>query len=192
VAEFNETALRDVVAEYEAGRHAALEKRDAQLRAFHAEGWRPVDLQRVTGYSRETIRQALHPEVRRAANTTRRRRRGAGSEPQSGDYATYGSRKPYVVPASLRELRGPTEGTVTLPPHLDWSGNATYDLSKPARLASMYRTVLNEAASAEDLSAWLDRRVLVRLWPTLWLPPQLRRLWETRFAQLAAPSPAAS
>ncbi|MEV6927217.1 hypothetical protein AB0M46_22325 [Dactylosporangium sp. NPDC051485] len=46
--------MRAVVAEYEATKKAALAKRDAALRAFHAAGWRAVDLQRVTGYSRET------------------------------------------------------------------------------------------------------------------------------------------
>jgi hypothetical protein len=186
MAQFTEHALRDVVAEYEAGRNAALEKRDARLRAFHAKGWRPVDLQRVTGYSRETIRYALNPEVRRAANENRRTSPAATSVRPPADYSTYGNRKPYMVAESLSELRGPTEDTVTLPQHLDWSGNSTYDLSKPARLASMYRTVLNEATSAEDLSAWIDGQVLIQLWPTLWLPAQLRRLWENRFPELAA------
>jgi hypothetical protein len=192
VAQLTEDALRDVVAEYEAGRTAVLEKRDAQLRAFHAQGWRPVDLQRVTGYSRETIRYALHPEVRRAANKNRRKRPIAASVRPPAGYATYSNRKPYKVAESLGELHGPTQGTVTLPQHLDWSGSSTYDLSKPVRLASMYRTVLNEAASREDLSAWIDGQVLIQLWPTLWLPPRLRRLWESRFPELAALSPAAA
>ena len=52
---FTEDALRDVIAEYETRKTAALDDRDAALRAFHADGWRPVDLQRVTGYSRETV-----------------------------------------------------------------------------------------------------------------------------------------
>src|SRR5262245_39028461 len=128
-------------------------RRDAQLREFHARGWRPVDLQRVTGYSRETIRQALRPEVRTLANTNRRKVAAvavAAEKPATG-HASYGDRKPYVVAESLDELRGPTAGTVRLPQHLDWSGNASYDLDKPSRLASMYRTVLNEASSVDDL-----------------------------------------
>jgi len=56
----------------------------------------------------------------------------------------------------------------------------------------MYRTVLNEAGSADDLHTWIDGRVLVELWPTLWLPPQVRRLWEGRFPQLAATRTAAA
>ncbi len=182
MAQFTEETLRDVVSGYEASKDAALMRRDAQLREFHARGWRPVDIQRVTGYSRETIRQALHPEVRRATNTSRRK---APSRPPAG-YASYSARKPYVVAERLDDLRGPTAGTVTLPAHLDWSGRASYDLDKPARLASMYRTVLNEANSADDLRTWIDGRLLVQLWPTLWLPAPVRRLWEGRFPELAA------
>ena len=180
MVQFTEDALREVVHGYEASKNAALTSRDAQLREFHARGWRPVDLQRVTGYSRETIRQALHPEVREAANTSRRK----AGEPTTNE--SYSARKPYVVADRLDDLHGPTAGTVELPAHLDWSGNARYDLDKPARLASMYRTVLNEAGSVEDLRQWLDARVLARLWSSLWLPAPLRRLWESRFPELSA------
>jgi hypothetical protein len=220
VGQFTVEALHDVVSGYEASKDAALVRRDALLREFHARGWRPVDLQRVTGYSRETIRQALHPDVRQAANTSRRKVAsvpsasvpsasvpsasvpapslpatslpatslpGAARSSRPADrYAGYGDRKPYVVAEDLDDLRGPTAGTVTLPAHLDWSGNASYDLDKPARFASMYRTVLNEAGSTEDLRAWLDGRRLRQLWSTLWLPPQLRRQWESRFPALTS------
>lgn len=109
-----------------------------------------------------------------------------GARTTTDGYVSYGDRKPYVVAERLEELSGPTDGTVTLPAHLDWSGNATYDLGKPARLASMYRSVLNEAGCAEDLGAWLNGRLLAELWPTLWLPSALRRLWEDAFPQLSA------
>jgi hypothetical protein len=188
VVQFTEDALREVVHGYAASKHAALISRDAQLREFHARGWRPVDLQRVTGYSRETIRQALHPEVREAANTSRRKAGEAAPTTNESHRAneSYSARKPYVVADRLDDLHGPTAGTVELPAHLDWSGNARYDLDKPGRLASMYRTVLNEAGSAEDLRQWLDARVLARLWSSLWLPAPLRRLWESRFPELSA------
>lgn len=174
--------MHAVVSRYEATRADALTERDEQLRAFHAAGWRPVDLQRVTGYSRETIRQALRPEVRRAININRRR---TSPEPPA-DYQPYGDRKPYVVAETLAALRGPTNGTVTLPRHLDWSGHAEYDLNRAARVASMYKVVLTEASTVEDLHAWLDAELLRRLWPTLWLPPQLRQRWEEAFPELAA------
>lgn len=183
--------MRATIAEYEATKKAALAKRDAMLRAFHAAGWRAVDLQRVTGYSRETIRQALHPEVRLAANTSRRKSAGTAARPPA-DYVPYGDRKQYLIADSLDALHGPTTGTVTLPHHLDWSGNADYILDRPARLASMYKTVLTEATTVDDLRDWLDGASLVQLWPQLWLPPQLRRLWEHRFPELAAARAAAA
>lgn len=182
MGQHTEDELRAIVAEYEATKTAALAKRDAQLRAFRAAGWRPVDLQRVTGYSRETIRQALRPEVRRAANTSRRK---SVTRPPA-DYISYADRKPYVIADTLTALHGPKEGPVTLPHHLDWSGDAEYDLDRPARLASMYKAVLSEASTVEDLRTWLDRELLLQLWPTLWLPVRLRQLWEDRFPELAA------
>src|SRR5262245_49406736 len=140
----SEDGLRSVMAEYDEGKRKLLESRDAQLRAYHASGWRPVDLQRVTGYSRETIRQALHPQIRAVANASRRKPKAPVAPPPA-----YGDRKPYVVADDLAQLRGPTSGTVTLPHHLDWSGRGTYELDKPARLASMYKTVLNEASTVD-------------------------------------------
>jgi hypothetical protein len=180
---YTEEALRAAVAKYEATKKAALDERDQRLREFRAAGWRPSDLQRVTGYSRETIRQALRPEVRAAANSTRRK---VSADPRPpADYVPYADRKPYVVADHLDELRGPTTGTISLPHHLDWSGSPHYDLDRPAQLASMYETVLNEAATVDDLRAWINGRELLTLWPTLWLPGPLRRAWEQKFSQLA-------
>jgi hypothetical protein len=125
---------------------------------------------------------ALRPILRRLTGT-----RAVAAPTRAGHPgASYSARKPYVVADRLDDLCGPVAGRVTLPAHLDWSGDATYDLGKPARLASLYRTVLNEASCVEDLRAWLDARLLRRLWPTLWLPPALRRAWEGRFPELRA------
>jgi hypothetical protein len=190
---FTEQTLRSAMIEYDEAKRDLLAQRDARLRAFHANGWRPVDLQRITGYSRETIRHALHPEAREAANATRRKpTRNVAPARTPVRPGGYGQHKPYVVAEDLGALRGPTQGSVTLPHHLDWSGRAVYDLDRPARMASLYKTVLNEASSAQDLTEWLDGRVLIELWPTLWLPPRLRALWESRFPELAARRTAAA
>src|SRR5690242_14305300 len=93
---YTEEALRSLVGDYDEGKRQLLDRRDQRIRDFHAAGWRPVDLHRLTGYSRGTIRHALQPDVRRA---------------------------------------------------------------------------------------------LVELWPTLWLPPRLREMWEARFPELAARRP---
>ena len=91
----------------------------------------------------------------------------------------------YAVPEKLDLLRGPSTGTVRLPSHLDWSGDAVYDLDAPGRVVDLYRAVLIEAATPQDLYAYLDERVLRRLWALMWLPVQLRRAWEQRFPVLA-------
>jgi hypothetical protein len=93
--------------------------------------------------------------------------------------------KPVAVAESLDLLVGPTTGVVRLPRHLKWSGNPAYDLDQPGRIVDLYRTVLNEAASAPDLHAYLNREALTRLWRTLWLPTAVRAAWEARFAELA-------
>ena len=98
----------------------------------------------------------------------------------------YVDQRPYTVASSLADLHGPTGGTVVLDRRLDWSGRARYDLANPRRLASMYETVLREATSLDDLARWLDGPTLVRLWPELVMPQQVRQLWEARFRQLAA------
>ncbi|HUZ37944.1 MAG TPA: hypothetical protein VMV17_16605, partial [Streptosporangiaceae bacterium] len=89
------------------------------------------------------------------------------------------------VAESLDLLRGPSSGMVRLPTHLDWSGNAVYDLDAPGRIIDLYRAVLIEAAAPEDLYAYLDAGILRRLWALLWLPVQLRKAWEQKFPILA-------
>ena len=69
--------------------------------------------------------------------------------------------------------------------HSDWSGCAEYDLDAPGRIVDLYRAVLNEAASPQDLYEYLDAGMLRRLWATLWLPAQLRTAWEQKFPVLA-------
>lgn len=105
----------------------------------------------------------------------------AGQAPPGSSYA---DQRLYVVVENLADLRGPTGGVVTLDRRLHWSGVATFDLAHPRRQAMLYETVLREASEAGDLVRWLDGPMLVRLWPTLVLPRQVRMLWESRFAQL--------
>jgi hypothetical protein len=107
--------------------------------------------------------------------------KSAGQAPPGSSYA---EQRPYVVIESLDGLRGPTSGVVSLDRRLHWSGAASFDLEDPRRLARLYETVLREASHTGELAQWLDGSSLVRLWPTLVLPPQVRTLWESRFKQL--------
>ncbi len=106
------------------------------------------------------------------------------SDPEGGGPRRYA--RPYALPQSLDLLAGPVSGIVRLPRHLAWSGNAVYDLDSPGRVVDLYRAVIIEAMSPEDLHDYLDAGTLRRLWSYLWLPPAVRRLWQARFADLAA------
>jgi hypothetical protein len=70
--------------------------------------------------------------------------------------------RPYAVPERLDLLQGPSSGTVQLPSYLDWSGNAVYDLDAPGRVVDLYRAVLIEAASPQDLYAYHPQNPLTR------------------------------
>jgi len=100
--------------------------------------------------------------------------------------------RPVAVPDDLALLRGPVTGVVELPGHLQWSGNARYDLDAPGRIVDLYRTVINEAARPADLHMYLNEAVLVRLWPDMWLPRATRSAWEDRFPRLRQLRPAAA
>ena len=89
--------------------------------------------------------------------------------------------RPYTVAESLGLLRGPSSGTVRCRRTWTWPGNAVYDLDAPGRIVGLYRAVLIEAATPQDLSAYLDAGALRRLWSLPWLPPRLRKAWEQKF-----------
>jgi len=92
-----------------------------------------------------------------------------------------------VVPSRLTDLRGPTDGTVRLPLWLNWScPGHDFDLGDPDMRQWLYQTVLREAASPGDLTAYLDGDTLVALWPSLYLPRGVRQAWEDRHPVLCA------
>jgi hypothetical protein len=101
--------------------------------------------------------------------------------------STYAEQRHYVTPVRLADLCGPVTGVITLDQRLDWSGDARYDLDDPGDLQLLYQTVLNQAATADELSRWLNEESLRQVWPTLWLPARLRALWQARFPELSAP-----
>ena len=92
-----------------------------------------------------------------------------------------------VVAASLADLRGPAEGSVKLPIWLFWSSpDHTFDLGEEDMRRWLYQTVLREASSQEDLTAYLDGDTLVALWPSLFLPQGIRQAWEDKHPALRA------
>jgi hypothetical protein len=98
-----------------------------------------------------------------------------------------------LVVADLADLRGPAAGTVTLPLWLFWSRpDRSFDLNNAAMRKWMYQIVLREAATPEDLTAYLHGDTLIALWPTLHLPKGVRQAWQDHHPVLQAAAPAAA
>lgn len=89
----------------------------------------------------------------------------------------------YDLPDNLTDLDGPATGTIALPSHLDPHGLGPFDLSDPRDADTVYKLVLNDANTTDDLHH-LNHTVLVDIWPRLTLPNLLRETWEDRFPQL--------
>lgn len=104
-----------------------------------------------------------------------------GPEPRA-----YADRRPYVLVDDLEALRGPKNSVVELPLRLDWSPKRHYDLADDGDRRALYERALNQALQVEDLQTFINADLLIDLWPRLWLPRQLRDLWQARFPQLAS------
>ncbi|MGC0328965.1 hypothetical protein RKD23_001955 [Streptomyces sp. SAI-170] len=113
--------------------------------------------------------------------------------PVAEDLALYREKFRRRLPESLDELHGPTQGVVELPLHMAWSGMTSYDMSKPRQRMGLYRTVLHEGLR-DDLPHYLNRDLLVQLWPVLrtLVGRTVRTVWEDAFAELASRTRAAA
>jgi hypothetical protein len=84
-----------------------------------------------------------------------------------------------IVVTDLASLRGPAHGTIELPLRLFWSSaDRRFDLDSPSTRRWLYQTVLREAARPSDLTDYLNRGILISVWPDLRLPAGVRRAWE--------------
>ncbi|QNP67823.1 hypothetical protein [Streptomyces genisteinicus] len=115
------------------------------------------------------------------------------SDADAEDLALYREKFRSRLPRSLDALHGPTQGVVELPLHMAWSGMTSYDLGKPRQRMGLYRTVLHEGLR-EDLPRYLDRDLLLLLWPVLrtLVGRTVRTVWEDAFPQLASRTRAAA
>jgi hypothetical protein len=97
------------------------------------------------------------------------------------------------LPRSLDDLTGPDHGTVQLPLHIAWSGLTAFDVERPALCLSMYHIVLTEGVR-DDLTAFLNSRLLVGHWPTLRkvIGSAIRDAWESAFPELVQGVPTVS
>ena len=90
---------------------------------------------------------------------------------------------PYEVPPSLDALRGPAEGTLTLPLHLWWGPGSSFDLADRDELLAAYRAVVREGRTV-DQEELLNLDLLVAVWSDLRLPARCRAGWEHLHAEL--------
>ncbi|WP_159619731.1 hypothetical protein [Ruania rhizosphaerae] len=95
----------------------------------------------------------------------------------------YSDHVPYSTPPSLTSLRGPTSGVIRVPHHINTAPQATYDLDDAADLWAAYSAIVRDG-HPEDHIAFLNREVLLRLWPDLNLPRRCREAWTSAFPEL--------
>lgn len=102
-------------------------------------------------------------------------------------------RRPVLVAVSLADLRGPASGVVELPLHLFWSGrdstDSRFSLDDGPGRRVVYRTVLREARSPDDLATFLNGDVLTVLWADIVLPKVVRTAWEDQHPVLRPAAP---
>ncbi|RAX19070.1 transcriptional regulator [Actinomyces sp. Z5] len=114
--------------------------------------------------------RTTHIEARGASGSSRR--------------VLFGDVKPYAVPDSLDDLRGPASGSIDLPHALLWApGGGHVDLDEDGGVNLAYRVAIAEGTVADQV-AILNRDRLVSVWSELLLPRRARELWEVRFPQL--------
>jgi hypothetical protein len=87
-------------------------------------------------------------------------------------------------------LAGPTRELVELPSSLAWSGRRHYDLDIATDRLWLYKRVLEEAQTAEDLRRYINPSLLRDMWTSLPLSRRVRTVWEDRFPELAIRRPA--
>lgn len=91
--------------------------------------------------------------------------------------------KPYDVPGSLNDLRGPSSGLLQLPHHVHWGPDRRIDLDVAGDRLSGYQAVISEG-DAKDQQDLLNATILRREWSALVLAPRLRLLWESALPEL--------
>lgn len=97
----------------------------------------------------------------------------------------FGDVKPYAVPDSLEELRGPYEGAVNLPMWVYWApGSRSFRVDDPDQAEMAYIAVLSEGILT-DVCEFVNAQRLRSLWGQMVLPRRARAEWEQRFPELA-------
>lgn len=97
----------------------------------------------------------------------------------------YSDHRPYPKPpATLTDLAGPTTGSITLPPQIDWGPPRRYDMGSETDRRVVYERVLREATSTDEVCRYVNGAALLEVWRHLWLPSRLRTKWERQLPEL--------
>lgn len=92
--------------------------------------------------------------------------------------------RPYDMPVSLDDLRGPSKGSVDLPITIYWApGDGRIPLDSDGHISMIYQAVIAEG-SAEDQREYLNKNLLVDVWPKLHLPIKVTQQWQSAFSEL--------
>lgn len=93
--------------------------------------------------------------------------------------------KGFALPSSLDALEGPTwGGTIELHHSVIWAPDSqTITLSDFGQAFRAYVALINEGTQGEQ-ERWMNRDVLIEIWPRLILPDVTYEAWMTRFPQL--------
>ncbi len=92
--------------------------------------------------------------------------------------------KPYWLPETLEDLRGPYSGTIDLPHHVRWLDDRFgIDVAVLGRRVMAYQALLSEATT-EEQQRFLNAQRLIETWPQLRIDRRVRELWESRFPVL--------
>jgi hypothetical protein len=96
--------------------------------------------------------------------------------------------QPVSVPDDLRALRGGIGGHIHLPISVYSSGAGparVFHLDDEAERVELYQILLTNGRAA-DQCQFLNLEELIRLWPRLWLSPQVRQACSARLGELGA------
>ncbi|MDR2620775.1 MAG: hypothetical protein LBC29_06660 [Propionibacteriaceae bacterium] len=98
------------------------------------------------------------------------------------DRRPFADRRPWFTPDSLDNLHGPRSGLVWVSAHINTAPEPVYNFDDPAELRAGYSAIVQEAIPGEH--EWLlDKELLLKLWPDLFLPRQCRAVWIAKFPE---------